>query len=105
VVQDSTGNLKNELKRLGITRDSIIKVLNDVRGNQNVTSQSPEDTMQSLSKYGKDFTELARQGKIVMMRFAASYRFFQDEPRTILFSLESLGLVRPRSLKGLRRES
>jgi len=64
VVQDSTGNLKNELKRLGITRDSIIKVLNDVRGNQNVTSQSPEDTMQSLSKYGKDFTELARQGKI-----------------------------------------
>ncbi len=64
VVQDSTGNLQSELKRLGITRDSIIKVLKDVRGNQNVTSQSPEDTMQSLDKYGKDFTELARQGKI-----------------------------------------
>lgn len=64
VVQDSTGNLQSELKRLGITRDIIIKVLKDVRGNQNVTSQSPEDTMQSLDKYGKDFTELARQGKI-----------------------------------------
>ena len=64
VVQDSTGNLKNELKRLGITRDSILKVLKDVRGNQNVTSQSPEDTMQSLNKYGQDFTEFARQGKI-----------------------------------------
>lgn len=64
VAQDSTGNLQSELKRLGITRDSIIKVLSDVRGNQNVTSQSPEDTMQSLDKYGKDFTELARQGKI-----------------------------------------
>lgn len=64
VVQDSTGNLQSELKRLDITRDSIIKVLKDVRGNQNVTSQSPEDTMQSLDKYGKDFTELARQGKI-----------------------------------------
>lgn len=64
VVQDSTGNLQSELKKLGITRDSIIKVLKDVRGNQNVTSQSPEDTMQSLDKYGKDFTELARQGKI-----------------------------------------
>lgn len=64
VVQDSTGNLKSELKRLGITRDSILKVLKDVRGNQNVTSQSPEDTMQSLNKYGQDFTEFARQGKI-----------------------------------------
>ena len=64
IVQDSTGELKNELKRLGITRDSILNVLKDVRGNQNVTSQSPEDTMQSLDKYGKDFTELARQGKI-----------------------------------------
>ncbi len=64
IVQDSTGELKNELKRLGITRDSILKVLKDVRGNQNVTSQSPEDTMQSLKQYGKDFTELARQGKI-----------------------------------------
>ncbi len=64
IVQDSTGELKNELKRLGITRDSILKVLKDVRGNQNVTSQSPEDTMQSLKQYGKDFTELASQGKI-----------------------------------------
>ncbi|MCK5391433.1 MAG: AAA family ATPase, partial [Deltaproteobacteria bacterium] len=64
IVQDSSGGLKSELKRLGITRDSIIKVLKDVRGNQNVTSQSPEDTMQSLNKYGQDFTELARQGKI-----------------------------------------
>lgn len=64
IVQDSTGELKNELKRLGVTRDSILKVLKDVRGNQNVTSQSPEDTMQSLKQFGKDFTELARQGKI-----------------------------------------
>jgi len=64
IVQDSTGELKNELKRLGATRDSILKVLKDVRGTQNVTSQSPEDTMQSLKQYGKDFTELARQGKI-----------------------------------------
>ncbi|MEE8044856.1 MAG: ATP-dependent chaperone ClpB [Thermodesulfobacteriota bacterium] len=64
VVQDSTGDLRSELKRLGITRDSILKVLKDVRGNQNVTSQSPEDTMQSLNKYGQDFTEFARQGKI-----------------------------------------
>jgi len=125
VVQDSTGNLKNELKRLGITRDSIIKVLNDVRGNQNVTSQSPEDTMQSLSKYGKDFTELARQGKIdpvigrddeirrviqVLSRRTKNNPVLIGEPgvgKTAIAEglAESLGLVRPRSLKGLRRES
>ena len=64
IAQDATGEVKNELKRLGVTRDSILKVLQDIRGGQNVTSQSPEDTMQSLNQYGKDFTELARQGKI-----------------------------------------
>jgi len=64
IAQDATDEVKNELKRLGVTRDSILKVLQDIRGGQNVTSQSPEDTMQSLNQYGKDFTELARQGKI-----------------------------------------
>ena len=64
IVQDAKGEIKDELKRLGVTRDSILKVLQDIRGGQNVTSQSPEDTMQSLKQYGKDFTELARQGKI-----------------------------------------
>ena len=36
-----------------------------VRGNQKVSSQSPEDTFQSLKKYGRDFTELARKEKLI----------------------------------------
>jgi ATP-dependent Clp protease ATP-binding subunit ClpB len=64
IVQDATGELKNEFKRLGVTRDSIVKALEEIRGGQTVTSQSPEETLQSLKQYGKDFTELARQGKI-----------------------------------------
>lgn len=64
IAQDAKGEVHNEIKKLGITRDSILKVLQDIRGGQNVTSQSPEDTMKSLEQYGKDFTELARQGKI-----------------------------------------
>jgi ATP-dependent Clp protease ATP-binding subunit ClpB len=64
IVEDATGELKNEFRRLGITRDSILRVLKDIRGGQTVTSQSPEDTLQSLKQYGKDFTELARDGKI-----------------------------------------
>lgn len=56
--------LKDLFKKQNITRDSILKILKNVRGNQKVDTQSPEDTFQSLKKYGKDFTELAEQGKI-----------------------------------------
>ena len=36
----------------------------ELRGNQRVTDQSPEDKFQALEKYGRDLTALARQGKI-----------------------------------------
>jgi ATP-dependent Clp protease ATP-binding subunit ClpB len=64
IVQHAIGDIKNEFKKNGITRDNIIKVLKEVRGGQAITSQTPEDTFQSLKQFGKDFTELARQGKI-----------------------------------------
>lgn len=64
VVEEANSNLKKELDKIGVTKSNILKVLKRVRGSQNVTSQSPEDTFQSLQKYGKDFTELAKQGKI-----------------------------------------
>jgi ATP-dependent Clp protease ATP-binding subunit ClpB len=64
IVQHAIGEIKNEFKKSGITRDNIIKVLKEIRGGQTVTSQTPEDTFQSLKQFGKDFTELARQGKI-----------------------------------------
>ncbi len=64
IVQHAIGEIKNEFKKSGITRDNIIRVLKEVRGGQTVTSQTPEDTFQSLKQFGKDFTELARQGKI-----------------------------------------
>jgi ATP-dependent Clp protease ATP-binding subunit ClpB len=64
IVQHAIGEIKNEFKKNGVTRDNIIKVLKEVRGGQTVTSQTPEDTFQSLKQFGKDFTELARQGKI-----------------------------------------
>ncbi|MGB7292682.1 MAG: ATP-dependent chaperone ClpB [Thermodesulfobacteriota bacterium] len=64
IVQHAIGEIKSEFKKNGITRDNIIKVLKEVRGSQTVTSQTPEDTFQSLKQFGKDFTELARQGKI-----------------------------------------
>jgi ATP-dependent Clp protease ATP-binding subunit ClpA len=47
-----------------ITRDDVLRALADLRGNQRVTDQNPEDKFQALEKYGRDLTALARQGKI-----------------------------------------
>jgi ATP-dependent Clp protease ATP-binding subunit ClpB len=52
------------LKGLGVSRDAVLKALLEVRGNQRVTSQRPETTYQSLEKYGRDLTTLARAGKL-----------------------------------------
>jgi len=52
------------LAQFGLTRDAILKALVSVRGSQRVTSQNPEDTYQSLEKYGRDLTAAARQGKM-----------------------------------------
>ena len=56
-----------ESKRLiqfGLTKDAILSALKQVRGSQRVTSQNPEGTFQSLEKYGRDLTAMARQGKL-----------------------------------------
>ncbi len=52
------------LKEAGVTSDTVMKVLQAVRGNQRVTSPTPEDTYQPLERYGRDLTQLARQGKL-----------------------------------------
>jgi ATP-dependent Clp protease ATP-binding subunit ClpB len=51
-------------QRLGVNRDSVMKSLQGLRGSQRVTDQNPEGKYQTLEKYGRDLTELARKGKI-----------------------------------------
>lgn len=60
-MDDRTGKM---LKSNGITRNDILSALKSVRGNQRVTSQNPETTFQSLDKYCRDLTDLARREKI-----------------------------------------
>ena len=48
----------------GITEDAVLRALTAVRGSQRVTSQHPEATYQALEKYGRDLTQLARDGKL-----------------------------------------
>ena len=49
---------------LGVDRDDLLKALREVRGSHRVTSQNPEEQYQSLETYGRDLTELAREGKL-----------------------------------------
>src|ERR1700674_5441292 len=52
------------LRELGITRDRLYQALQEIRGGQRGTSQHPETTYQSLEKYGRDLTKMARAGKL-----------------------------------------
>ena len=57
----------SEGKRLagyGLTKDAILNALKSIRGSQRVSNENPEGTYQSLEKYGRDLTALARQGKL-----------------------------------------
>ena len=61
---DDGGTAGRLLKEFGVTRDRLMAALHEVRGNQRVTTQNPEATYEALEKYGRDLTQLARQGKV-----------------------------------------
>jgi ATP-dependent Clp protease ATP-binding subunit ClpB len=57
----SIGNL---LSARGLNANAILQALMAVRGSARVTSQNPEGAFQALEKYGRDLTQLAREGKL-----------------------------------------
>ncbi|MGQ9780008.1 MAG: ATP-dependent chaperone ClpB [Bacillota bacterium] len=57
----ATGRLFREF---GLTRERLMRALQEVRGHQRVTSPDPEATYEALEKYGRDLTKLAAQGKL-----------------------------------------
>ena len=52
------------LQQSGATKDALYGALTQVRGSQRVTSPNPEATYEALARYGRDLTELARDGKL-----------------------------------------
>src|ERR1035437_9095597 len=74
---------KEVLSTLGATRDGILKAMKEIRGNQRVTDQNPEEKYQALTKYGRDLCEMARQGKLdpVIGRAEEIRRCMQVLPR------------------------
>jgi len=52
------------LREVGLERGRLFEAIKKVRGSARVTSPNPEDTYQALERFGRDLTELARQGKL-----------------------------------------
>jgi len=55
---------KELFRELGITEASLRQAIDQIRGSQKVTDQTPESKYEALTKYGRDLTELARLGKL-----------------------------------------
>ena len=58
------GPVSRTLNEMGINRQGVYNVLNEIRGSHKVTDQNPEEKYQALEKYGQDLTQLAAAGKL-----------------------------------------
>jgi len=61
---NSSGKVGELLKSSEVTKERIYQILVEIRGNQRITDQNPEDKYEALKRFGKDLTELARKGKL-----------------------------------------
>ena len=64
IAGEDTGHAAAILKEFGVDKEKIYQALQDIRGGHRVDSPSAESKYRSLEKYGRDLTELARQGKL-----------------------------------------
>ena len=62
LVEEKEGAAGKILRGKGITKDTIFKVLVEIRGSQRITDPNPEEKYQALKRYARDFNELARKG-------------------------------------------
>ncbi len=64
LLETAQGAVKNLFGTYRITKENCLKALQSVRGNQRVTSDSPEGTYDALEKYGTDLVKRAREQKM-----------------------------------------
>jgi len=64
ISDEKNGEAAKILNRNGITRESILKVLMEIRGSESITDPNPEEKYQALDKFSRDLTDLARLGKL-----------------------------------------
>ncbi|MCF8050155.1 MAG: ATP-dependent chaperone ClpB [Desulfobacterales bacterium] len=64
ITDEKGGEAAKVLQRHGLGRESILKVLMEIRGSQRITDPNPEEKYQALEKFSRDLTQLARTGKL-----------------------------------------
>ena len=64
LIDTAAGSVRDLFRTFGIQKNNFLQALSSVRGNQRVTTDSPEDTYDALKKYGTDLVEQARQKKM-----------------------------------------
>ena len=64
IVEEEKSEAARILKGFGVDREKVLQALQKLRGGHRVTDARAESKYRSLEKYGRDFTEFARQGKL-----------------------------------------
>jgi ATP-dependent Clp protease ATP-binding subunit ClpB len=64
IIAEKGGDTGRILSRAGLTREAVLKALQEIRGSQRITDPNPEDKYQALKRFSRDLTDLARQGKL-----------------------------------------
>ncbi|MCD8337833.1 MAG: ATP-dependent chaperone ClpB [Lachnospiraceae bacterium] len=64
ILNNQSPSMKQFFREFGITKERFLQALSTVRGNQRVTSDTPEDTYDTLNKYGQDLVARAREQKL-----------------------------------------
>ena len=64
LIEKADSGVSGIIKSFAIDKNKLLKALQEIRGNQRVTSQNPEETYDVLKKYGQDLVELARANKL-----------------------------------------
>jgi len=64
IAAEQRGEAARILRSFGVDQEGIYRALQDIRGTRRVTDRRAESKYRSLEKYGRDLTELARQGKL-----------------------------------------
>ena len=64
IVEEEKGEAARILKGFGVDQEKVYRALQDIRGGHRITDARAESKYRSLGKYGRDLTEMARQGKL-----------------------------------------
>ena len=64
LLRERGSTLADQLGSMGVSEQIFLQALSSIRGNQRVTDPYPEEKYQALEKYGKNLTDIAKQGKL-----------------------------------------